>query len=189
MTHNKFICDKAGCSVIECEFRHPRPCKYFKMYKRCKFTTYCKYSHEDFDSEKKNAKEKIETLENSVIILKSSLEKCLGKIEYLENEIEKRGNDMNEENRKIIDAQAESFSILETSVNKNVMEKMDEFERKFEKTSETLEFLKDTMEYCNEKFVEKFNLQLYPKLFCEKCKKKLRVAHIKSTHGKCPQNI
>ena len=72
-------------SVIECDFCHPRPCKYFKIYKRCKFTTYCKYSHEDFDYENKNAKEKIETLENSEKVLKSSLETCSGKIEYLEN--------------------------------------------------------------------------------------------------------
>ena len=50
MTHNKFICDKAECPVIEFDFCHPRPCKYFKMYKRCKFSTYCKYNHETWNT-------------------------------------------------------------------------------------------------------------------------------------------
>ena len=177
MLHNRDICDKTECPVIECDLRHPKPCKYFKTYRRCKFNTYCKYSHEEFNNENKNDKIKIETLEKSVEHLESCLKKCLGKIEYLENKMEKNEHDTNELNKKFFEAQTETFSNLETSINEKVMEKLDQFQEQFEKTSETVDFLKDTMDYCNEKFVEKFDMQLYPKMFCEKCKKKLRLAH------------
>ena len=36
-----------SCNIQECENRHPRFCYYQKYYGRCKFTTFCKYSHEE----------------------------------------------------------------------------------------------------------------------------------------------
>ena len=44
--HTNEVCGHKKCSVYSCEKRHPRPCKYQRHYGRCKFKTYCSYSHE-----------------------------------------------------------------------------------------------------------------------------------------------
>ena len=35
--HNKIICAKENCEIFNCEQRHPKLCRYFKNYGRCKF--------------------------------------------------------------------------------------------------------------------------------------------------------
>ena len=39
-------CESSECTGNNCERRHPKPCKYFSIYKRCKFGEYCAYEHE-----------------------------------------------------------------------------------------------------------------------------------------------
>ena len=89
------VCDKSECSVINCDFRHPRLCKYYKIYKRCKFTSYCKYKHEENNSEtkymetkNKDLRKKSETLESTLAEVKISLETSLMKIETFENKLQ-----------------------------------------------------------------------------------------------------
>ena len=79
---------------------------------------------------------------------------------------------------KIYEEQTENFKILENVLKEKVFEKFDNVEEKNKKNTEELAFFKETMDHCNEKFVEKFNCQLYPNMFCEKCKKKLRLVDI-----------
>ena len=45
--HINTECSIKNCNIQECENRHPRFCYYQKYYGRCKFTTFCKYSHEE----------------------------------------------------------------------------------------------------------------------------------------------
>ena len=44
--HINDLCLIKNCNVGACENRHPKFCYYQKNYGRCKFTTFCKYSHE-----------------------------------------------------------------------------------------------------------------------------------------------
>ena len=44
--HNKEICRNKTCEIQHCLKRHPRPCKYFQEYKRCKFGEFCSFSHD-----------------------------------------------------------------------------------------------------------------------------------------------
>ena len=43
--HIEEICSSKNCNVFNCEKRHPKICNYFKEFERCKFTTFCRYSH------------------------------------------------------------------------------------------------------------------------------------------------
>ena len=43
--HIDDICYANECSISTCEKRHPRECKFFNQYSKCKFSEYCSYSH------------------------------------------------------------------------------------------------------------------------------------------------
>ena len=43
-----------------CEKRHPKICKYFRDYKRCKFTVGCMYKHKIFHEIFENIEKKLE---------------------------------------------------------------------------------------------------------------------------------
>ena len=53
------------CNIFDCEIRHPKICKYISFYGRCKFTTYCDYSHEKPNDVKENS-EKINEIEKKL---------------------------------------------------------------------------------------------------------------------------
>ena len=45
-THEQELCDIENCDGKICDKRHPKPCRYFQNYGRCKFNP-CSYSHGD----------------------------------------------------------------------------------------------------------------------------------------------
>ena len=45
LQHSSKICEKEDCNVNLCQDRHPRTCKFFAEYGRCKFGEFCLYSH------------------------------------------------------------------------------------------------------------------------------------------------
>ena len=44
--HIDEICSNKNCCDTSCRFRHPRFCRYFCIYGRCKFENNCAYLHE-----------------------------------------------------------------------------------------------------------------------------------------------
>ena len=38
-------CEDINCEIVNCQKRHPRKCKFFLEYKRCKFGDFCSYEH------------------------------------------------------------------------------------------------------------------------------------------------
>ena len=72
--HAKQICINSNCDVLSCENRHPRNCKWYQEYNRCKFTTYCKFKHVKIDSIE-NLMEKIKENSNELNELAKKLEK------------------------------------------------------------------------------------------------------------------
>ena len=46
--HENQICENSSCDIPRCRFRHPRPCKYYKRHRRCKFDL-CAFLHIDSD--------------------------------------------------------------------------------------------------------------------------------------------
>ena len=51
--HVNYLCDRSYCEISRCEKRHPRECKYWREYRRCKFNEFWSYSHkEEHNTEK-----------------------------------------------------------------------------------------------------------------------------------------
>ena len=46
--HVEDLCENPSCEIAACEKRHPKKCKYFLNFGRCKFL-YCSYKHEHYD--------------------------------------------------------------------------------------------------------------------------------------------
>ena len=62
------ICKTKNCEISHCAKRHPKSCKYFNEFSRCKFSDYCRYKHDDVAS---NDKIRMENMESRL----SALEK------------------------------------------------------------------------------------------------------------------
>ena len=68
--HVNEICENEKCKVDSCNKRHPRKCKYFEEYRRCKFSDYCAFSHEiprnPIEEELNLIKDSIKALEREI---------------------------------------------------------------------------------------------------------------------------
>ena len=63
--HVNECCEDEGCGIRTCNFRHPKPCRYFRDFRRCKFSD-CKFKHIEDETD---AIEKIK-IENRNILFK-----------------------------------------------------------------------------------------------------------------------
>ena len=143
LTHNNQVCDKTGCPVANCDFRHPKQCKYFKTYQRCKFTTYCSYKHDENLTNSENMKTKMHTFEDNVSKLEKSLEVAEKKIESLKKMIKKHENFTMDLLEKIFETQKESFTNVEIEIKEKITDKMEIIVAKVDENSETVDFVKE----------------------------------------------
>ena len=89
--HTKDICEIPQCEVTKCFKRHPRTCRFYQEYGRCKFGEDCYYRHnknetnskiveelekvkEKSEHNKAEADAEIECLKNKVAVLERKLE-------------------------------------------------------------------------------------------------------------------
>ena len=75
-------CFEINCENINCIKRHPRNCKFYDLYKRCKFGEYCSYAH----------RENIQSIEITILKVK---------VEGLEHDINEKGNEILDLNLKV----------------------------------------------------------------------------------------
>ena len=68
--HIQEICEKDDCEIHNCERRHPRECRFWKVYNRCKFGDFCSFKHNNVDAQKKP----YEILENELKVVKENLD-------------------------------------------------------------------------------------------------------------------
>ena len=71
--HVDELCNIESCDINICEKRHPRSCRFFAEYGRCKFLDFCKYKHvnnmkneSSVDNEMKIMFEKQTNMENEI---------------------------------------------------------------------------------------------------------------------------
>ena len=43
--HNNEVYENELCEKVNCEKRHPKRCKYFDFFNRCKFGSFCSFAH------------------------------------------------------------------------------------------------------------------------------------------------
>ena len=106
---NKFdICENSSCELSKCKQRHPKECKFYRDFQRCKFNP-CKYRHivretnvDQLIVENRNNADKISEIE-SILCERNNLEEKIKKyddkitefelkIESLEKEISKKND-------------------------------------------------------------------------------------------------
>ena len=91
--HEKEVCENYYCESVKCSKRHPRKCKFYQEYRRCKFGDYCSYSHEVKElfplNNMDDIKERLEALEKDVKVKEAE-------IKALKEEIVKTQKETNE---------------------------------------------------------------------------------------------
>ena len=98
--HNIQICNINKCDIPSCEKRHPRDCRWFQEYGRCKFTSYCKYKHANIDSIEeiihkiKENKDKLIEIDKILDGIEKKEINILEKLEVYEVQNEKRMSDL-----------------------------------------------------------------------------------------------
>ena len=97
--HAQETCESSNCEVKDCLKRHPKACKYFEKYQRCKFGDFCSFSHK-----------KKEFVPNQLVPIDHVL-----RLDILEKKIEERDNEINSLNDKV-DALEETCKALKNLV-------------------------------------------------------------------------
>ena len=90
--HISELCKNPKCEIKNCKLRHPKKCKFFRDYNRCKFGEWCFFSHETIENRlilddiANNLNEKHETIEKKI----ENIDKKLSELETMELEITKK---------------------------------------------------------------------------------------------------
>ena len=73
--HEDEICGNSKCDNMECEKRHPRPCKYYLLYDFCKFGDNCAYLHKEREDKTvmKDLKNRLEVAEDRIKCLEKQI--------------------------------------------------------------------------------------------------------------------
>ena len=99
--HINEICSENTCDITSCNQRHPRACRYFRDYGRCKFFP-CAFKHEidpsrnDFENKNKEIKdisERLLALEQVINDKNKEIDEMSVKIETLEKKISENNID------------------------------------------------------------------------------------------------
>ena len=71
--HEELKCENASCEIFDCLKRHPRECRYFRDFKRCKYNEYCRYEHKENSEMDENGNRKCKD-ETKILELETRLE-------------------------------------------------------------------------------------------------------------------
>jgi hypothetical protein len=143
--HENKLCDNSSCDFSTCMFRHPKTCKWYHKYGRCKFDP-CAFKHiemhnlDDLYQENKDIKLKLSEIEKSLKILEErEIEtENLMKIKQIEEKVETFVCESNLEHRKKIDALEKLLKAKDDKFKRLELE----IERKFETFESNLKTLR-----------------------------------------------
>ena len=90
--HVNDVCEKKDCEIHSCSKRHPKLCRYFREYGRCKFGTFCDYLHSSSTTTEVSLK--LSNLENTIQQLTNKVNKLENILEQVKEKKEIR-NTMN----------------------------------------------------------------------------------------------
>ena len=91
--HISEVCLETSCDIQNCPRRHPKRCKFYDLYNRCKFGDYCAYAHrENYQVQEINLlKVKVEQLEKVLNEKQNEVEALHEKLDTLENAVKELG--------------------------------------------------------------------------------------------------
>ena len=85
--HENQKCDNELCEIRKCPLRHPKNCRYFAEFNKCKFGSFCKFNHDGI----KNLKfdQEIELLKKELDYIKNGMKEREMEIKEKDEEIKK----------------------------------------------------------------------------------------------------
>ena len=141
--HNKEICRNKTCEIQHCTKRHPRPCKYFQEYKRCKFGEFCSFSHDSeyhiHDHVPNNVttdiQNRLEMLENKIKEKDNQIENLIEEIDAIKKENTVAKEELSKALEKVVNPVVKE--ITETLI-KTFSQKQDDLEQRTTATLDSL---------------------------------------------------
>ena len=107
--HVNELCENLACELSTCNLRHPKTCKWFREYGRCKFDP-CAFKHVGNNIEKLKA-------ENQEVLSKlNDIEKALAALEEREQESKETISRLMENS-----SQMDAVQVLEDKINLQMM--------------------------------------------------------------------
>ena len=94
--HVKQICPRKDCEIEKCSLRHPRECRYYREYSRCKFGSFCFYHHKDGDKVSENRE-----IENKLNVSDEKQNELEHKLTYLSKLLEVKSEVIDNLDRKV----------------------------------------------------------------------------------------
>ena len=126
--HGETKCENAACKINECPFRHPQACRYFALYKNCKFETFCKFNHEKLkdvkDEQIKNIKKELDELRIEIEEKEREINLKEREILQMNKNLQTKLNDL-EKGHKLMNGDI-------SKLNKNLHAKLNDFEKRNE---------------------------------------------------------
>ena len=126
--HEYKICKNTACQIRNCPLRHPRICRYYRDFGRCKFDKLCAFKHIEADL---TLSKRLEILEKKV----EEKNKIIDQLTVVQKKMEKDLKERDREIRKIIDT---LIKVLEKTENDSIdvpekeeSEELDELEKTF----------------------------------------------------------
>ena len=113
--HLKEVCQDRECDYRNCNKRHPRPCRIFRMNSFCKFGTSCRYSHR-LPKEVEEQNKKIESIEKANSMLSKQVEDQNDTIKELKSRLIEIENRELKSLQKQINELAKNISEKETAI-------------------------------------------------------------------------
>ena len=69
--HIDIKCENQTCEIKTCFKRHPKECRYYRSYGRCKFGIYCLYEH---INERNDLREEVDNIKVSLRVLENKMD-------------------------------------------------------------------------------------------------------------------
>ena len=109
------ICDDSSCDISNCKLRHPRICKFYREFRKCKFSEWCSYVHieneNDLDDLKKENEKMLTNIEKEIYEKDKVIEDLVKRVSELERKITEKDENMKnlEEKLNLVDEKLRNF--------------------------------------------------------------------------------
>ena len=157
--HVDELCEYSSCEFSKCILRHPKECKWYRKYKRCKFNP-CKYSHKDeigelkVDSQKAFKKiSNIEKILEERDILENKIKEFEIKIDALGKEIEKLEITVVEKDAALME------EVTQIDANTDILRRLEELEKTNLVKDAQIKFIMDRVKNLDVKVIEHNDVQ------------------------------
>ena len=186
--HSNEICEKYSCNITSCNQRHPRECRYYREYRRCKFNP-CKFkhvTHSPYDESeilklredhlKSVARlEEIEKILNERNKLENTIKNCNDRLEAFENQIQVMEQNISKNEREIDLMKNNETDDKNLLKKRSILQRLVDIEEKNVEKDKTIEFLSERVESLEGKLKQVQesenndvdNLKLVPCEYCD----------------------